>query len=138
MINASFLKYKDYDHFVTDFLINVMENDFAVIIVRWEDYQGIIASLNGKLINGKSLALDIECADRFDEDIQTAKDNDGNIMITVFKNAFILGEPVLYSNKAISFVQATHFIEADASKVAMNYAINSTCIPFIIENKIRL
>ena len=138
MINAIFKKYEDFDKFITDFLIAVMDNERAVIIVNYQDYQGLIASLNGKLLNGKTLALDIESAYTFDEDIKTAQERDDNIMVTVFSNGHIIGEPVLYPDKAISFINTIHFIETDAASSAMNYAITSTCVPFQIENKIRL
>ena len=138
MINAIFKKYEDFDKFITDFLIAVMDNERAVIIVNYQDYQGLIASLNGKVLNGKTLALDIESAYTFDEDIKTAQERDNNIMVTVFSNGYIIGEPVLYPDKAISFIDTIHFIETDAASSAMNYAITSTCVPFQIENKIRL
>lgn len=138
MINAIFKKYEDFDKFVTDFLITVMDNGSAVIIVNYQDYQGMITSLNGKVLNGNTLTLDVECAYTFDDDIKTAQEGDGNIMITVFSNANIIGEPVLYPDKAISFIDTIHFIETDAASSAMNYVITSTCVPFQIENKIRL
>jgi hypothetical protein len=138
LINAIFKKYEDFDKFVTDFLITVMDNGSAVIIVNYQDYQGMITSLNGKVLNGNALTLNVECAYTFDDDIKTAQKGDGNIMITVFSNANIIGEPVFYPDKAISFIDTIHFIETDAANSAMNYAITSTCVPFQIENKIRL
>lgn len=138
MVNASLRKYETYDKFITDFILNVIENGNAVIIVNYQDYQGMIASLNGKVVNGESLVLDIESADLFDSDIEYAKEHDGNIMITVFKNGLIIGEPIQFPKKAVSFFNTNYFIEADAAETAMDYAIDSTCIPFQIENKIKL
>lgn len=138
MVNASFKKYENYDKFITDFLITVIKNDNAVIIINYQDYQGLIASLHEKVINGNSLTLDTESFDYFEDDIETAKKKDGNIMVTVFKDGLIIGEPVLYPDKAINFVDSTYFIENDAAQSAMDYTIISTCIPFQIEKKIRL
>lgn len=136
MINASYKKYSNYDDFIRDILFTVMEDHHAVIICNWQDAQGLIASINGKVLNGKSLTLDIDSAYHFDDDIATAQMNDGNMLITIFDNAIVICEAALFTDKAISFIDSKYFVERDAI-CAMDYAITNTIIPFKIEEKIR-
>lgn len=137
MIEASFCKYKSYDDFLRDFLITVMEEDHAAIICKWQDVQGVLASIHTKVINGSSFVLDTESAYCFDEEILTAQMNDGNMIITIFSNGLVVCEPALYTNDPISFVQCKYFVEYDAAS-ALEYAIISPIIPFKIEEKIKL
>ena len=136
MLNASYRNYQSYDDFIKDILFTVLEDHHVVIVCNWQDAQGIIASINGKVLNGKSLTLDIESAYNFDDDITTAQMNDGNMFITIFDNATVICEAALFTDKAISFIDSKYFIECDAI-CAMNYAISSPIIPFKIINKIR-
>ena len=136
MINASYKKYANYDDFIRDILFTVMEDHHTVIICNWQDAQGLIASINGKVLNGKTLALDIDSAYDFDDEIVTAKMNDGNMLITIFDNATVICEAALFTDKPISFIDSKYFVEYDAV-CAMNYAITNTIIPFKIEQKIR-
>ena len=59
MLDASYRNYQNYDDFIKDILFTVLEDHHAVIVCNWQDAQGIIASINGKVLNGKSLTLDI-------------------------------------------------------------------------------
>lgn len=136
MIDALYKKYKSYDDFIRDILFTVLEDHHTVIICNWQDAQGLLTSINGKALNGKSLALDIESAYQFDDDVITAQMNDGNILITIFDNATVICEPALFTDKAISFIDSKYFVEYDAM-CAMDYAINNTIIPFKIQKKIR-
>ena len=124
-------KYKNYESFVRDVLFTVMQDHHAIIICNWHDTQGLIASLNSTTLNGKTLSLDIESAESFDDDILTAQMNDGNMLITIYDNASICCEPALFTDKAISFIDSKYFVEKDASS-AFNYAITSEIIPFEI------
>lgn len=136
MINAAYRNYRTFDDFIRDILFTVMEDHHVVIICNWQDVQGLIASINNKVLNGKSLALDIESAYHFDDDIATAQMNDGNMLITIFDNATVICEAALFTDKPISFIDSKYFVEYDAI-CAMNYAITNTIIPFKIEQKIR-
>ena len=60
MVNAIYHKYKDYDEFIRDILFTVLDDHHVVIICNWQDVQGLVASINGKVLNGKTLTLDIE------------------------------------------------------------------------------
>lgn len=124
-------KYENYESFVRDVLFTVMQDRHAIIICNWHDTQGLIASLNSTTLNGKTLSLDIESAESFDDDILTAQMNDGNMLITIYDNASICCEPALFTDKAISFIDSKYFVEKDASS-ALNYAITSEIIPFEI------
>lgn len=134
MVGASYKKYNDYDEFVTDFLFTVMEKDCSAIIVNYQDYAGIVMSLNGKVLNGNSLTLDVESVELFDEDVQKVMEGDGNIMLTVYSSGKIIGEPA-YCEKVEGFEEMTYFIEQDATESAMKYPITSTIVPFLIEKK---
>lgn len=124
-------KYENYESFVRDVLFAVMQDRHAIIICNWHDTQGLIASLNSTTLNGKTLSLDIESAESFDDDILTAQMNDGNMLITIYDNASICCEPALFTDKAISFINSKYFVEKDASS-ALSYAITSEIIPFEI------
>lgn len=124
-------KYENYESFIRDVLFTVMQDRHAIIICNWHDTQGLIASLNSTTLNGKTLSLDIESAESFDDDILTAQMNDGNMLITIYDNASICCEPALFTDKAISFIDSKYFVEKDASS-ALNYAITSEIIPFEI------
>lgn len=124
-------KYENYESFVRDVLFTVMQDRHAIIICNWHDTQGLITSLNSTTLNGKTLSLDIESAESFDDDILTAQMNDGNTLITIYDNASICCEPALFTDKAISFIDSKYFVEKDASS-ALNYAITSEIIPFEI------
>ena len=90
MIDNIYRTYEDFDKFIEEFLFTVMENGHAVIMVNYKDYQGIIENLNGRVLNGKSLVTDIETAELFDEDIKTAIEHDGNMMITCYNNLSLI------------------------------------------------
>lgn len=136
MIDASYKKYPDYDEFIKDVIFAVLNDQHATIICNWRDAQGLLASINGKTINNKTLVLDIESASNFDDDVLTAQMNDDNMIITIFDNATVICEAALFTDKAISFIDGKYFIEYDAA-CAINYAITSTIIPFKIEKKYR-
>lgn len=137
MIDANYRKYESYDKFIEEFLFTVMDNGHAIIVVNYKDYQGMIENLNGKVLNGKSLATDIETAEYFDDDIKTAIDLDGNMMITVYNNnSIIVGEPVVYPDKANSFIDSAYFVEEDAIEKAIGYVIpKKNIVPFKIGKK---
>ena len=134
MINANFKKYKDFDDFLIDFMFVVMEDDLACVVINYNDYQGLIQALQTKVINGKSLILDIESFDNFDSDIEVAKNNGGNILVSVFKDSgLIIGEPMLYTSP-MAYPSATYYVEYDA-KSALDIPFNGTVIPFMIEKE---
>lgn len=132
MINASFRKYDDYNAFIKDFLIEALEKGCATLILHCKDYQQVLSSLCGNVMNGKSLVIAPEIIELVDEDILTSKENDNNMFITVFDTGTIVGEPALYTDKAVSFLGGTYFVEKDAADVAVNYAISSRFVPFMI------
>lgn len=134
MIDAVYRKYETFESFVKDVIFTVMDDRHAIIVCNWRDAQGLVASLNGTVLNGNSLVLDVESADNFDDDIIAAQMNDGNMLITIYDNGFFGCEPALFTDKAVSFIDSKYFIERDASS-ALNYAITSTIIPFQIEKK---
>ena len=73
MINANFKKYKDFDDFLIDFMFVVMEDDLACVVINYNDCQGLVQALQAKVVNNKSLVLDAESFDGFDEAIDIAK-----------------------------------------------------------------
>ena len=129
-------EYENYRAFVVDLLITIMDEGSASVICNYQDYSGLIASLNEHTINGKALALTTECADMFDDDILTAQMNSGNMMITVFDDGGIIGEPILFET-AKAFVDGTYFVEIDADG-AMNLPLSGEIIPFCIKRGIEL
>ena len=114
-------KYKSYQEFVDDFLITAMQDGVVAVIVNYEDYTGLIQSLQEKTLNGNSLHLDWECAEAIDEDIALARMNDGNMMITVFPTAEMIGEAIIFHD-AKAYEPMTYFIEKDAEG-AMDYPL---------------
>jgi len=131
MVNASYKKYESYQDFIVDVLFNVMDDDMVSLIINCEDYQGVLATLFEKSINGNSFYLNMECADLVDNDIATAQMNDGNMLVTIFSTGEIIGEPVVFKTEE-AFPEGTYFIEYDA-KSAIDYPIKGTVIPFQIK-----
>lgn len=131
MVNASYKKYESYQDFITDVLFNVMDDDMVSLIINYEDYQGVLATLFEKTINGNSFYLNMECADLIDDDLATAYINDGNMLVTIFSTGEIIGEPVVFKTEE-AFPEGTYFIEYDA-KSAVDYPIRGTVIPFQIK-----
>ena len=125
------MEYRNYETFARELLTTVKVNHHAIIICNWQDAQYFVEKLNGETLNGKSLVLDIESADCFDDDIITAQMNDGNMLITIYDNGFIYCEPALFTDKAISFIDSTYFVENKALS-ALDYAITSKIIRFSI------
>lgn len=126
-------EYENYRAFVVDVLVTTMAEGYAAIICNYKDYGGLIASLNEHAINGESITLDVECAENFDDDVATAQMNSGNMMITVFKDATIIGEPILFD----SFIDGTYFVEMDA-RSALDLPLGDKVIPFYIKRGIEL
>ena len=131
MVNASYKKYESYQDFITDVLFNVMDDDMVSLIINYEDYQGVLATLFEKTINGNSFYLNMECADLMDDDIATAQMNDGNMLVSIFSTGEIIGEPIVFKTEG-AFPEGTYFIEHDA-KSAIDYPIKGTVIPFQIK-----
>lgn len=131
MVNASYKKYESYQDFITDVLFNVMDDDKVSLIINYEDYQGVLASLFEKTINGNSFYLNMECADLIDDDLATAYMNDGTMLVSIFSTGEIIGEPVVFKTEE-AFPEGTYFIEYDA-KSAIDYPIKGTVIPFQIK-----
>lgn len=131
MVNASYKKYESYQDFIVDVLFNVMDDDMVSLIINYEDYQGVLATLFEKTINGNSFYLSKECADLIDDDIATAQMNDGNMLVTIFNTGEIVGEPIVFKTEE-AFAEGTYFIEYDA-KNAVGYPIKGTVIPFQIK-----
>ena len=133
------INYKDYNNFqdfITDYLLEVMTNDYAMIVVKYEDYQGLVRELFTRTINGKNITLNVESADSFDTDVDAAKHNGGNMLVTVFHdNAEIIGEPMIYSSPE-AYVSGTYFVEYDARQV-LEIGLQGKVIPFKI-NKVKL
>ena len=132
MVGASYKKYSSYQDFINEVIVGVMQEGYIAIICNYMDYQGIIATLNEKTINGNSLYLNAESAENFDDDIVTAQMNDGNMLITIFDTGEIIGEAVVFQT-ADSFAPMSYFIECDA-KSALEYPLRGTVIPFQISN----
>lgn len=131
MVNASYKKYESYQDFITDVLFNVMDDDMVSLIINYEDYQGVLATLFEKTINGNSFYLNMECADLMDDDIVTAQMNDGNMLVSIFSTGEIIGEPIVFKTEE-AFPEGTYFIEYDA-KSAVDYPIKGAVIPFQIK-----
>ena len=131
MVGASFKSYENYPDFITDFLFVVLADETATMIVNYDDVQGVVQSLNEKVVNGNSLVLAPECFDNFDNDVLIAKELGGLMMITVLKDGTIITDPVIYT-KAEAFAPTTYFIEYDA-KQAVNLPLEGTIIPFQIK-----
>ena len=131
MVGASFKTYPNYGGFITDFMFVVMEDGCAGIIVNYEDAAGVVASLNEKVLNGNSLALTPESFDSFDENLLTAKNCGGLMLITVLVEGEIITEPLIYKTPE-AYPPMTYYIEYDA-KQAMKLPLDSTVIPFRID-----
>ena len=131
MVGASFKAYENYPDFITDFLFVVLADGTATMIVDYKDTQGVVQSLNEKVLNGNSLALAPECFDNFDNDVAIAKERGGLIMITVMKDGIVLTDPVIYT-KPEAFAETTYFVEYDAKK-ALDLPLDGTIIPFLIK-----
>ena len=131
MVNALYKKYESYQDFIVDVLFNVMDDDMVSLIINYEDYQGVLATLFEKTINGNSFYLSKECADLIDDDIATAQMNDGNVLVSIFSTGEIVGEPIVFKTEE-AFAEGTYFIEYDA-KSAVDYPIKGTVIPFQIK-----
>lgn len=106
-------EYESYVDFTNDFIITVMQEGYAVAVVDYHDYYGLIGSLQEKTICGKSLYLDYDTIENFDSDIELAKSRDGLIMVTVHDDAGITGEAVLF-NHPEAYIEASYFVEKDA------------------------
>lgn len=138
MVNASYKTYGNYDEFTTDLLLSVMQNGCSGVIINYQDYQGFAASMNGKTINGNTIAFDYDSYTRFDEEIAEARSGDGNIMVAVYDDGVMVGEAVKYSDNKNAFADTVYFVEKSAAETAMKYAIASSFVPFQIQEKIRL
>jgi hypothetical protein len=73
----------------------------------------------------------MECADLMDDDVVTARMNDGNMLVSIFSTGEIIGEPIVFKTEE-AFPEGTYFIEYDA-KSAVDYPIKGTVIPFQIK-----
>ena len=129
-------EYENYRAFVVDVLVTTMAEGHATIICNYKDYGGLIASLNDHAINGESSTLDVECAENFDDDIITAQMNDGNMMITVFKDATVIGEPILFKTSD-AYIDGTYYVEADA-KSTLDLPLGDKVVPFCIRGGIEI
>ena len=124
-------EFESYDDFVVDFLLTVMEEGSAAIVVHYADCAGVVQSLHAHTINGKSLSLDVESYDYFDEDIEAAKNNGNLMLITVFaETALVLTEPVLYTDSD-SYADCPYFVEEDAAAF-LEVPVRGRVIPFRI------
>ena len=135
MVGASFKTYPNYQDFITDFLFVVMSDGYAGMIVSYEDAAGVVANLNEKTVNGQSLALVPECFDSFDNDLSTAKNCGGLMLITALAEGEIITEPLIYKTPE-AYPPMTFYIEFDAQE-AMKLPLNGAVIPFRI-NKTKL
>ena len=131
MVNASYKKYESYQDFIIDVLFNVMDDDVVNLIINYEDYQGVLATLFEKTINGNSFYLNMECADLMDDDIVTAQMNDGTMLVSIFSTGEIIGEPIVFKTEE-AFAETTYFVEYDAKK-ALDLPLDGTIIPFLIK-----
>ena len=123
-------EYQTYEDFATEFLVEVMMNNHAAVVVDYHDAAGIIQSLNEKQINGQTCFLNRECFDSFDEDIATAKSGKGMMMITVMGNGEIISEPVIYSDPD-AYLHGIYFVECDA-KEFNTLPVSGITVPFQI------
>lgn len=135
MVGASFKTYPNYQDFITDFLFVVMSDGYAGMIVSYEDAAGVVANLNEKTVNGQSLALVPECFDSFDNDLLTAKNCGGLMLITALAEGEIITEPLIYKTPE-AYPPMTFYIEFDAQE-AMKLPLNGAVIPFRI-NKTKI
>lgn len=131
MVGASFKTYPNYADFITDFMFVVMEDGCSAMIVNYEDAAGVVSNLNEKVLNGNSLALIPECFDTFDNDLLTAKNCGGLILITVLAEGEIITEPLIYKTPE-AYSPMTYYIEYDA-KQAVGLPLDGTIIPFRID-----
>lgn len=131
MVGASFKTYPNYPDFITDFMFVVMEDGCAAMIVNYEDAAGVVSNLNEKVLNGNSLALIPECFDTFDNDLMTARNCGGLMLISVLSEGEIITEPLIYKTPE-AYPPMTFYIEYDARK-AVDLPLNGTIIPFRID-----
>lgn len=133
MINASFRKYDDWDKFIKEYISEAKDKGCVTMIIHCKDYQNVLSNLCSYTMDGKSLVVPVEIVGLIDDDILTSKEHDNNMFITLFDTGTIVGEPALYTDKAVSFLGGTYFVEKDAADVAVNYAISSRLVPFMID-----
>lgn len=127
-------EYQTYEDFATEFLVEAMMNEYAVIVVDYHDAAGIIQSLNEKQINNETCFMNRECFYSFDEDIATAKAGNGMMMITLMGNGEIISEPVIH-DKPESYLDGIYYVECDA-KAFSTLPITGIIIPFQITKKV--
>ena len=126
----TFKEYGSFAEFTTDFLLTVMDASYAMIVVDYRDYNGLLASLQVKTINGVALHLDPDTYEGFENDIEAAKTHDGLIMVTVYDDGNVMGEAVLYSEPD-AYVEGDYFVEEDAQSFLMKPVVGRM-IPFVV------
>lgn len=127
-----FKRYENFDKFVTDYIFTAMEEKYAMVIINYKNYQELVNILTSKTINGKNIVMSSDSIDNFDIDIDAAKHNGGNIMVTLYADRCeIFGEPVLY--KTINaFAEGVYYADNDAEG-AIDLPITGTMIPVEIK-----
>lgn len=123
-------KFTSYKEFATELLISAMADDYVAVVCNYRDYWGLISALCENSINGKSLYLNREGFATIDDDIATAQMNDGNMLITIYGDGEIIGEPIVFKTEE-AFYPMTYFIESDA-KTALEYPICGNKVLFQI------
>ena len=123
-------EYDGYNSFINDLAMAVVDEGYASVICDCKDYSRLIKTIQEHTFNGKSVTLSPECVDNFDADIQEAMQRKGNMMITVYDDATMIGEPIIYETTN-AFVDGTYFVEVNAVD-AMRLPLSGDIIPFCI------
>lgn len=98
MTNAH--KYANYVDFALDFIPLARENGTAFAIVRVERAIDICQTLNGFTIGANSIAIKNEFLEETLADIESAKEDNSSIIITLFDNGELICEKAMSDSSA--------------------------------------
>lgn len=93
-------QYTDYVDFALDFVPLAKENGTAFAIVNWKCAVDICQTLNGFAIGANNIAIKHEFVEETFADIESAKEDNGNIIITLFDNGELICEKTLPDSSA--------------------------------------
>lgn len=125
--------YDKYENFISEFIRSAMEYGVSFLIVNWKDALGVCQLLNTYTINGVSIAMKRDFVDEAYEDIAKAKENNDNMIITLFGSGEIICEKALEDINAY-VDDACYFVEYDAKEVTI--PLHAKFIPFKISNEV--
>lgn len=125
-------QYCKYEDFLADFIKSAMQLGVVSLVVNWSDALGVCQLLNTFTINGDSIAMRHEFADKVYSDVVDQKKINGNMLITLFANAEMICEKTL--DDICAYADMLYYVEFSASEI--NLPLHAEVIPFKIKNSI--